>query len=364
MTDSFIELNGMSADCFQLISQGGCFFIGASVTAQKSGWTDKLVELITERLKSSFVVGKKAMGGVGLTFGVTKWPHIDLPVGGVVFIEFSVGDLNLGLTPLDRLETLLESLIIDIISQKNFPIIVHNWRSDFRKEKGEIVRNIYNAVASKFHVPVIRNDIFVESQIVKDANIDKSWFRDNCHTTSEGAFAYAKHIFDAICVISSQQNTGVVNVKKADKRLGEVEPLFDLDKYFNSDHYVSYTYTYRNTGQEFIYYECDGSVEFKAFASGELMSIAFLSGPTSGWVELLIDGESKKMFRCFDRHSYYKRFIMLPAFYQLSNSTLTIRLSEKPVDFSIAKQEHSDFQEQRKMQLVSLIGVGLKLSYS
>lgn len=345
---------------FEKIKQGGCFFIGASVTAQKNGWTHKLVELIGEKLGCPFPVGKRAMGSVGIIFGVTNWLDTPLPKEGVVFIEFSSGDLNLGLTPLDQLGVLLENLIIDIFERKSLPIIIHNWRSDFREEKGDIVRKIYNDVASKFKVPVIRNDLFVEEELKKDPGIDKIWFRDICHTTPEGAFAYAKHVFDGLCSMSDSLDTSFSNVQSS-KVLRGIQPLFDLDKYFNSSNYTICSYTYPNTSQEFSYYDCDASVEFEAIASGQLVGIALISEPTSGWVELLVNGESKKLFRCFDRHSYYKRFIMLPAFYNLSNTLVKLRLSEKPVDFSIANQDHEAFKEKRRMQLVSLVGVELKL---
>lgn len=362
MTDSFVDFNGIGNDYFQLIKQGGCSFIGASVTAQKNGWTDRLVELITERLGDSFTVNKKAMGGVGLLFGVTNWPNLNLPVGGVVFIEFSTGDLNLGLTPLEHLATLLKTLIIDIINNKSFPIIIHNWRSDFRKEKGDVIRNIYNMIASKFQIPIIRNDLFIEASIAKEPSLEKIWFRDICHTTSEGASAYAKHIFNVISILSSGNKLCLTDIKPCEKDIGDIEPIFDLTRYFNSSEYVKCIYVYPNTSQEFIYYDCHASVNFEAVANGELMGIAFISRPTSGWVELLIDNQVKQKFRCFDRHSYYERFILLPAFYKLSNNLVKIRLSADPVDFTIAKQEHNAFKEERRMQLVSMIGVELKFN--
>jgi hypothetical protein len=360
MTDYFVDFDGIRNDYFQFIKQGGCFFIGASVTAQKNGWADRLVELISERLGSSFTVNKKAMGGVGLLFGVTNWPSLRLPVGGVVFIEFSINDLNLGLTPLAHLETLLKALIIDILKNKSLPIIVHNWRADFRQEKGDLVRNIYNVIASQFQIiPVIRNDLFIESEIARNPRTEEMWFRDICHTTSEGSSAYAKHIFNVISVMSQDNKSCSIQVNNFEKELGDIEPILDLNRYLNCSKYVKRIYVYPNTGQEFAYYDCDASVEFEAVASGELMGIAFISGPTSGWVELLIDNEVKQKFRCFDRHSYYERFILLPAFYKLSNNLVKIRLSADPIDFTIAKQENSAFKEQRRMQLVSMVGVEL-----
>lgn len=363
MTHPFVDFYGLGIDYFKLIKQGGCFFIGASVTAQRNGWVDKFALLISEKLECPIKVGKKAMGGVGLLFGLTNWVDLDIPSGRVVFIEFSTGDLNLGLTPLDRLAALLESLIIDILNRNSFPIIVHNWRSDFRGEKGDVVRGVYGAVASRLRVPVVRNDLFIEAEIEKDFSIETTWFRDNCHTNPEGVNAYAHHVLEAISLLSSQTVLHPGSVRLLHKPIGEVEPVFCVDKYFTSCHYTIRTYIYPNTGQEFPVYDCDPSVEFEAVVSGELMGVAFISGPRSAWVELLIDEQRKQRFRCFDKHSYYERFIMLPAFYQLSNNLVKMRLIPEPVDFSITKKEHSDFEKERKMQLVAIVGVDLKLDY-
>lgn len=119
---------------------------------------------------------------------------------------------------------------------------------------------------------------------------------------------------------------------------------------------------YPNSGQHFHYFDCESGAEFRSIIDGELMGVSLMAGPTSGgWIELLINGEVKRKIRCFDKHSYYLRFIMLPTFFNLSGDLLTIRLSKDEIDLSIAKKYNELFEEERRWQLVGLIGVNMKL---
>jgi hypothetical protein len=119
------------------------------------------------------------------------------------------------------------------------------------------------------------------------------------------------------------------------------------------------SYTYPTTLQRFEYIETADSVEF--IASGQLMGVGFISGPRSGWVQLSIDDQPVRRFRCFDRHSHYERYILLPAFFALRRSRLRLACAGEPVDFSIAGKEHPDFALSRTMKLVHLAGQQLRL---
>lgn len=369
MRDLYLDLSGSVKlpNLLELIKDGGCFFIGASVTAQKNGWPDKLIELLSDKHNCCITARKKAMGGVGTLFAVTDWKNFPVPANSLTFIEFSTGDLNLGLTPLDQLESLLTLLISQVFARNSFPIVVHNWRSDYRGDKGDLVRDIYNSVCTKFSIPAIRNELFIESEISRNASLEKLWFRDICHTHPEGALKYAEHVSDAVAFISSLDSTSLrqsIDVRNLTECRRKIEAIYDIEPFLNGEQYKRKTYTYAHTGQQFAYIDCDSSVTLKASISGLLMGVAFISGPTSGWIELLIDGEVKRKFRCFDRHSYYERFILLPSVFHLHNRFIEIRVSKDPVDFSIAKKSHAQFEADRRLQVVSLVGTDLKLTES
>jgi hypothetical protein len=88
------------------------YVIGASVSAQRGGWPVQLQARLQQLTGRPHGLRLNAMGGVGLLFGLAHHaPHPRERVPRIAFIEFSTGDLNLGLTPLDRLVPWLEELV-------------------------------------------------------------------------------------------------------------------------------------------------------------------------------------------------------------------------------------------------------------
>ncbi len=337
------------------------YFVGASVTAQRGGWADRFVELLTASSGKTYSIEKNAMGGVGVLFGVANYPS-NPAHRRIVFIEFSSGDLNFGLTPVDRLRFLLERLLRRTLSDNSLVIIVHNWRADCEIDDHHGIRRIYDEVAREYRIPVIANHRFVAAQIVQDSSLRSRWFRDVCHTTVEGATEYALHMLSCLKEMSESEQTLPPRA--------ELEPNGDeshLDFCIPSSESGDWcgrpisTYVYPNTQQAFKYTEVALCDELSFVASGQLFGVGFISGPTAGWVSLSIDGVELRKFRCFDRHSYYERYILLPTFAELEHSRLVLKCVDLDVDFSMAAQAHLDFQSPRSMKLVHLAGRGLRV---
>jgi hypothetical protein len=361
-TRCFYERNNAENDYWSALESSTVelYFIGASVTAQKFGWADRLHTLLNEVTCQKHVLFKNAMGGVGLLFGCANY---QVPTSSsnrqIVFIEFSTGDLNLGTTPLEELDPLLTALIERVLLDKGMPIIVHNWRADFRGASDPGVRKQYDEVARRYSVPVIYNNHFVDSVLNENGGEEASYFRDVCHTTADGAQLYADHVLEALKRLSradSSNSTG-------NDRRQEIIGCGDLPRTvqipvgsIGASDYVAGSYRYPNTDQVFDYIELsqEGQVHFRA--TGRLMGVGFLSGPRSGWVDLRIDGKLAKRFRCFGRNSYYERYVLFSSFFDLNDAEVEIGLSNEPVDFSIAKNSHPDFDLPRKLQLVHLVG--------
>jgi hypothetical protein len=334
------------------------YFIGASVTVQREGWVDRLSERIRAESGREHQVVKNAMGGVGMVFGLANYRPPPLPRADcVAFIEFSTGDLN-GLTPIDRLPGLLRRLMSRCVQDHQHTVVVHTWRADQPSDDRMGIRRIYDQVAAEFGIPVIRNDAMAAERLAHDQALQAQWFRDVCHTHPPGAAAYAQHVIDALRSIDGDPAAPPRALRPVDAELacflGGFEALASAPPARAVD------YTYAGTGEAFPALDLPAGHGVRFVADGELLSVAFLSGPRSGWVEMRIDGRPVRTFRCFDRHSHYERYILLPAFFTLSGSLVELTCTSEPVDFSIASKPHPDFELPRTMSLVHLAGVGLR----
>jgi hypothetical protein len=165
--------NGRRSEVWRLLTRGPVelHFIGASVTVQRDSWADRLADLVSERTGHRHVVTKNAMGGVGLLFGVANYAQPAAGLARIVFIEFSTGDLNLGLTPLEHLQMLLEHLILRSRADGAEIVIVHNWRADFDVADRAGIRARYDEVARARGIPVIANHAFAHSCLEADPSL-------------------------------------------------------------------------------------------------------------------------------------------------------------------------------------------------
>ncbi len=337
-------------------------FIGASVTVQRDGWCSKLLEYLRAQTGMPHSARLNAMGGVGLLFGVANYslPSPDV-IPGIAFVEFSTGDLNPGLTPLKELPGLLRGLLRKTTANYRYTVIVHNWRVDFDENSAE-VRRIYDAIAAEFGLPVIHNHEMARQAIEQDPGIQAAWFRDECHTYATGADAYACHVSACLRDLDAQPASGHEACRPAS---GVDEPpirFADLAGAIVVPGHNSGDFTHPVTGQRFDTVEIASGIHVRLSCSGRLMGIGFISGPRSGGVQLSVGGKAVRRFKCFDRHSHYSRYILLPCFMDLGDATtLDLVCMDEPVDRKLPAKEHPDFDLPRTMTLVHLVGAGLRV---
>lgn len=334
-------------------------FIGASVTAQRESWADRLVEQAAALTGHRHQLTKNAMGGVGLLFGLANYrPREPGTPVRLVFVEFSTGDLNLGLTPLDRLQPWLEHLVARLQAEQAHLVFVHNWRGDFAPDDKPGIRRAYDDVAARHGIPVIANHRLAADAIDQDASARERMFRDVCHTTPDGAHAYARHALQCLQAMAERPAVPAPAVPAA-QPARPIEFVDLPDDAFAGTEVSRSQYTYISTGQAFPVRTVPRGLALEMELSGSLLGVAFLSGPRTGWAGLSIDGREVRRFRCFDRNSFYERFILLPAVFDLDHSRVALYDDGSDVDFAIAAKPHPDFALPRQLKLVQLAGSGL-----
>jgi hypothetical protein len=339
-------------------------FIGASITAQRDGWPGALVRMLRADTGQPHVETKNAMGGVGLLFGLANYrPPAAAVAPGVAFIEFSTGDLNLGLTPLAEMAPLLRALLRRTRADYPFTFVVHNWRADFADDDRAGVRRIYDAVAAEFDVPVIANHVMARRAIEDDPATQALWFRDVCHTYPAGAASYARHVRDALrgasATAPSPAAAGPAQAPGAPPEIGFVDAFSTLAA--GASGASASVYEYPATGQRFPTLEVDAGPRVRVDGSGRLMGVGFISGPRAGFVEMRVGAKVVRRFRCFDRHSHYRRYILLPSFLDLDDAGVELSCVDEPPELFPGMPVHPDFDAPRTMTLVHLAGLGLDI---
>lgn len=356
--ESVIFADRLDARVWQFLKSSPCelHFIGASVTAQKPSWAEALHTLLVEATGHAHEITKNAMGGVGILFGLSYY----YSSGGrprITFIEFSTGDFNIGLSPPTELGWMIEALVARVRDEGGEVILVHNWRSDNReKDDSRGVFSIYQMVSHRCGVATIHNNRWVEHQLHADPAQEKRLFRDICHTTPLGARAYAQHVFDALRTApASSLGDGVERAKQP----ADWPQVLCLGTAFMHGEVQERTYEYPGTGQKIPFYEMLQGAVMSARVSGRLMGVGLISGPTSGWAALYVDGKLVRRIRCFDEHSYYERYILRPLFIDLQARIVELRMIDESVDFSLARKQHQDFAAPRRLMFAHFVGTRL-----
>lgn len=335
------------------------YFLGASVSTQRNGWTDQLASKLGQLTGHVHAVRKTSIGGVGLLYGLAHM-H-ETPSAGrqrIALVEFSTGDLNLGLTPLDRLEPWLRELLARLIESGALVVVVHNWRGDYAVDDKHGIRAAYNRVCREFGVSVIENHSWAQSLIDAGHVKTSDWFRDVCHTTEVGATAYAEQV---IACIAAGRDTDVppTEVRLPPSRRIRALPLVELPEL--PARWPQREFHYAPTDQRFQVLTLPQDDALRLRLKGELLGIAVISGPRSTWINVFADDRRLRKLRTFDRNSYYERYLLCACPAELNGEMLDIRCDPEPLDTSIAAQPHADFELPRQLPLIGLVGRDLTL---
>tara|TARA_Y100001970_G_scaffold122281_1_gene151579 strand:+ start:1877 stop:5005 length:3129 start_codon:yes stop_codon:yes gene_type:complete len=325
-------------------------YIGASVTAQKNGYRPEL----NKKLEASGYTVKQtilATGATGSIFGLCNLSTLQIPeneVFDLTVYEYSTGDLNIGLTPLDVMEDVVfESLaFLKTISQK--VVLVNNYRSDYENGEGEFVREKHRDAAKLAGVPVI--DTYPLFEEMRKSFSEKDWkeiYRDNVHTSPKGSKLVSDHIFENLnlSVLDSPFERGDSNTLKAG---------FYFPKISGRDIEI---YTYPSSGQEFKYFRLKPNETISMKIKGEIWGLISVVGPTSGWVNVKANGTTIQEFCQLDAHCYYERIQPRQFMRNFEEEVeLTIQLIDKELDFDNVKQPHKDHEAERELKFSCIMG--------
>lgn len=336
------------------------YFLGASVSTQRNGWPDVLARDLSSATGHAHTVRKTCIGGVGLLYGLS---HLAMqpPEDGrrrVAFIEFSTGDLNFGLTPMEHLRPWLREMVARLQAAGALPLVIHNWRADYDVVDKHGIRAAYDEIAAEAGLPVIENHRWIHDLIAGGHLTASEWFRDYCHTTDAGAVAYADQIMRSIASASGEPgDAGRPLPWDPAAAMVRAHPVVDWLPADTAWPVSEFKYT--PTDQRFSTVTLAQEDVFTACVSGQLLGVAVISGPRSTWMSVSANGKRLRKLRVFDRNSHYDRYLLCACPAELDRATLEITCDPEPLDVSISAQPHADFSLPRQLRLVELIGRNL-----
>jgi hypothetical protein len=329
-------------------------YVGASVTAQKNGYRPELNKIFE---KHDFSVNQKvlATGATGSMFGLCNLSSSvqESTIYDLAVFEYSTGDLNIGLTPEERIEDVVyQSLMAMKCLAKNV-VLINNYRSDYENNQGDFIRNLHRAAADRAEVPVL--DIYPAFEKMRANLSDTEWkniYRDNVHTAVKGSELVAAEIYKLL-------------------------PPLDFDRELDGSELTAYQtasfvgfpvdadyseYTYPSSGQKFPFFTLNEDQVLRLSLKGELWGLLSVVGPQSGWVEIKSGDLRIQKFNQLDAHCYYNRVQPRQFIRKFDGIVdLTIELVGGPLDFNAVKEAHSDHELPRALKLSYLMGRDLEI---
>jgi len=332
-------------------------YVGASVTAQKNGYRSALNMMLKENCNANIIETVVATGATGSLFALCNFSEIDVPHDhDLAILEYSTGDLNIGLTPLDMISNVIEDLIIKVGQYAKTIVIVHNYRSDFEGDKGDLVRKQYDEVAKKLSIPVINCAKKIESLKMEISESDfNGLYRDNVHTTTEGSEVVAMHIYEELNKIGKFS----IFDRKITKEGNSFPRMYKFCDFIDL---TVNAYIYPASQQTFPYITIEENEFIEFFIKGDLWGFVSIVGPKSGFVRIEVDGTQLIEYSHFDKHCYYTRVqprILRKTFTDFSR--MRIEVIKKEIDFSLCKEEHKDHLSPRQASFSMLMGKNIEI---
>lgn len=327
-------------------------YVGASVTAQKNGYRPELNKLYERQgvcIKQEVV----ATGATGSLFGLCNLGQLGNDSYELGVYEYSTGDLNLGLTPIEKIYETVKSSLTIMSAKCERVVVVHNYRSDFERDKGNIVRELYNKAAHELSIPVL--EIYKEIELLK-SNFEGDWaniYRDNVHTGDVGSKIVAQKIFDGIanCEFVTRESRPPLPDKKV--------PVITQ---FSPEGLELKRYTYPASGQIFQYFELNKGQKLHFQIKGQLLGIIPIVGPSSGWLNLQVNNKTVLNYSLFDQHCHYNR--VQPRYFEYFSEDFiecTLCVSDEEVDLSVCKKHHPSHSLPRIMAISGFMGLELEI---
>lgn len=337
--------------------QASILYVGASVTVQKEGYRPALHALLEREVGRTIKMHINALGGVGSLFGLAntiRYQELYTDVRLVVF-EYSTGDLNMWITPRNLLEEVITSFLELLRTISNNVVVVHNYRSDFAGDKGDIIRGVYNRAAEANGIPVAAVHRNVEEHLTQHPQEYADLFRDHVHSTARGSEYVAGKLLEQLSAVSWPGG------QREPMDVSQLPQYVTLDMVTNVAKDSIASFVYQATGQEFQYLELMRNERLVIDVEGELLAIVVLLGPRTGNIQVTV-GSDVRTIPAFDRNCHYNRPHCLPLQMPLPTGTrLTIEVAPGEVDTSILKLPHRESSLPRTLRFNGLIGRRLKL---
>ena len=337
----------------------GIFYIGASVTAQKEGFRPKLHSLICEETQQALPMYVDALGGVGSLFGLANWEFVDEALkknSQMILFEYSTGDLNIGITPLNILSQVLDEYF-SRLSQYQVPVfVVHNFRSDFPGQKGKLIRDVYDAAAIRYGFYVINVFELVERAIASDREWLNTHYRDHVHMTEKGADVIANWILAGIkAALGTQHATNFSPPPRRSEAPFSTLQLIGARGILNSEPDGELTYAASGQGFSYIEIRADRPLEF--MLKGRVYGLMLIIGPESCYLNIEVDDVPVCKVLSFDRNCHYDRPHCFPIRIDLTNkSRVKLSHASDPIDFTILTRPTSRTKNPRLLKFVGIVG--------
>ncbi|WP_342804833.1 exostosin family protein [Alteromonas sp. M12] len=327
-------------------------YVGASVTAQKNGYRPELNRLLTSK---GYSIKQKvlATGATGSIFGLCNLSTLkQMDSFDLAVYEYSTGDLNIGLTPLEVIENVVQESLEFLNSIADKVVLINNYRSDYEAGAGDFVRDKHRNGAKKSNVQVI--DVYTYFEFIKKDYSDQEWkdiYRDNVHTGKKGSELVALRVLEELEIPEPKKGVPI-----------NTEILKSCFYYPYVKGGETGEYVYPSSEQHFKYLKLSEASEITMRIKGEFWGLVSIVGPTSGWVEVLANDTIIQKFCQLDTHCYYER-VQPRQFMRTFDDfiDLTIRVVEEEIDFTIVKQSHKGHELPRQLKLASLMGRNIKI---
>ncbi len=320
-------------------------YLGASVTAQADGYRPRLHEAIcrlTGRDHRAVAAGTGAMGAITGVFLMDDLVLRHRP--DLCFVEYATSDLA-GTTPREHLEAAVEGIVGKLDDSGCATCFLYLLRTD--REPGELraVVDAYERVAERHGLASI--DAASELASAPAGSL----LRDQVHTTEAGSDLTATTVLRGLERILASP--------------GEPRPAAAGDPTFRRARVVGPTpEMFRDPAGclegrfrlVYPYLEIDSSNELRLRPEGDLVGLLLIVGPDTGWIEVEAGGRTAEHL-VWDEHSSYDRLgsvILTP--FPAAGAELSIRLSDRPVDYSHARRPiDPDRAASKRLKLAGLM---------
>jgi hypothetical protein len=327
-------------------------YVGASVTAQKNGYRPELNRLF-ENEGYPVTETVLATGATGSLFGLC---NLSVMIGEkfeLGFYEYSTGDLNVGLTPIDMIYDAVKKSMGILSNACERVFLVHNYRSDFEGEKGDFIRNLYNKAAEELNVPTVNVYKHVEAFKLGYRGNWQDIYRDNVHTANLGSEIVANEIYKTV-----KSHATPFKFPEVDYELSMLPKIYSLDL----TGLDGGTYVYPSSGQKFNYITLEQGTQISFKLKGNILGVIPVVGPTAGWIELSCEGASILKYCLFDKHCHYTR--VQPRFASFETDvykSFKLKILDDGVDLSKCAKPHIGHDKPRELMFSGFMGINLDI---